>query len=181
MNIFALHPDPKIAASMHCDQHLHKMILEYAQMLSTYAYYTLTELELASLAGYIYKPSYKNHPCNVWLRVHNREAVAWLVDLALELDSIRRSLGATEHSSIQVIHAIDQSCVFSTTYTPPKEFVFCGPAHIGLDFRLSSVREKYQEYYKWKARMWALDKSRRMCYKGRTIPDFLTDCEYVDS
>lgn len=181
MNIFALHPDPKIAASMHCGQHLHKMILESAQMLSTYAHYSLTNLELASLAGYIYKPSYKNHPCNVWLRVHNRDAVAWLVELAYELDSIRQSLGSPQHSSIEVIKTINSFFFYGDQYPPPKEFIFCGPAHINLDFRLSSVHDKYQEYYKWKARMWALDKSRRMSYKGRTIPDFLTDCEYVDS
>lgn len=35
MNIFALHRDPKIAAAYHCDRHVVKMIVEYAQLLST--------------------------------------------------------------------------------------------------------------------------------------------------
>ena len=35
MNIFYLDKDPKIAAQMHCDKHCVKMILEYAQLLST--------------------------------------------------------------------------------------------------------------------------------------------------
>ena len=35
MNIFYLHNDPQIAAQMHCDKHVVKMILEYAQLLST--------------------------------------------------------------------------------------------------------------------------------------------------
>ena len=35
MNIFYLHSDPALAAEMHCDKHVVKMILEYAQMLST--------------------------------------------------------------------------------------------------------------------------------------------------
>ena len=35
MNIFRLHDDPYIAAQMHCDKHVVKMILETAQMLST--------------------------------------------------------------------------------------------------------------------------------------------------
>lgn len=35
MNIFVLNRDPQIAAREHCDQHVRKMILEYAQMLST--------------------------------------------------------------------------------------------------------------------------------------------------
>lgn len=35
MNIFALHDEPKIAAQMHLDKHVVKMIIEYAQLLST--------------------------------------------------------------------------------------------------------------------------------------------------
>lgn len=35
MNIFALDRDPFIAASYHCDKHVVKMIVEYAQLLST--------------------------------------------------------------------------------------------------------------------------------------------------
>ena len=35
MNIFCLDQDPHLAARMHCDKHVVKMILEYGQMLST--------------------------------------------------------------------------------------------------------------------------------------------------
>ena len=35
MNIFVLDRDPYIAAQMHCDKHVIKMICEYAQLLST--------------------------------------------------------------------------------------------------------------------------------------------------
>lgn len=35
MNIFTLHQDPFICAQQHCDKHVVKMILEYAQLLST--------------------------------------------------------------------------------------------------------------------------------------------------
>ena len=35
MNIFYLHKDPEVSAKMHCDKHVVKMIIEYAQMLST--------------------------------------------------------------------------------------------------------------------------------------------------
>ena len=35
MNIFYLHEDPQTSAKMHCDKHVVKMIIEYAQMLST--------------------------------------------------------------------------------------------------------------------------------------------------
>ena len=35
MNIFYLDKDPKRCAEMHCDKHVVKMSLEYAQLLST--------------------------------------------------------------------------------------------------------------------------------------------------
>ena len=35
MNIFYLHNDPRTCAEMHLDKHVVKMILEYAQLLST--------------------------------------------------------------------------------------------------------------------------------------------------
>ena len=35
MNLFYLHKDPVQSAEMHCDKHVVKMIIEYAQMLST--------------------------------------------------------------------------------------------------------------------------------------------------
>lgn len=35
MNIFVLSPDPLVAAEQHCDKHVVKMIIEYAQLLST--------------------------------------------------------------------------------------------------------------------------------------------------
>ena len=66
MNIFRLHDDPYIAAQMHCDKHVVKMILETAQMLST-AYRVLSSEKLADDVG-MYKMAHKNHPSCVWIR-----------------------------------------------------------------------------------------------------------------
>ena len=35
MNIFYLDPNPQIAAELHCDKHVVKMVIEYGQLLST--------------------------------------------------------------------------------------------------------------------------------------------------
>ena len=35
MNVFYLHEDPKVCAEMHIDKHCVKMIIEYAQLMST--------------------------------------------------------------------------------------------------------------------------------------------------
>ena len=64
MNIFYLHKDPETCAQMHCDQHCVKMILEYAQMLST------AHRVYGSEDERLYKVAHLNHPSTVWVRSH---------------------------------------------------------------------------------------------------------------
>ena len=66
MNIFYLDSDPYVAAKMHCDKHVVKMILESAQMLST-AHRVLDGDEYADERG-LYKMAHKNHPSTIWVR-----------------------------------------------------------------------------------------------------------------
>ena len=66
MNIFYLDTAPDKAAKMHCDKHCIKMILETAQLLST-AHRVLDGDEDADKVG-LYKASFQNHPCAVWVR-----------------------------------------------------------------------------------------------------------------
>jgi hypothetical protein len=62
MNIFALHCDPTVAAEMHCDKHVIKMITETAQLLST----ALREHGVDD--DRLYKRTHVNHPCAKWVR-----------------------------------------------------------------------------------------------------------------
>ena len=83
MNIFYLHNDPKICAEMHVDKHCVKMILEYAQLLST----AHRVLDGTLVNGYsktgrkqkryvlpddrdsvLYSATHINHPSAVWVR-----------------------------------------------------------------------------------------------------------------
>ena len=75
MNIFMLHSSPLIAAEMHCDKHVVKMILESAQMLST-AHRVLDGDDYAD-ANKLYKTTHKNHPSSVWVR-ENHHNYQWL-------------------------------------------------------------------------------------------------------
>lgn len=61
MNIFYLNTNVNRCAKAHCDKHVVKMILEYAQLLST-AHVELDGVQVA------YKATHKNHPCAVWVR-----------------------------------------------------------------------------------------------------------------
>jgi len=63
MNIFFLSINPEVCAIMHCDKHVRKMILEYAQMLCT-AHHVCGRYKNPKL----YKISFKNNPCTVWAR-----------------------------------------------------------------------------------------------------------------
>lgn len=167
MNIFVLDTDPAIAASYHCDQHLHKMILESAQMLSTWAYNIFPKVR-----PHIYKPTHPNHPCTLWLNDHSDNRI-YLILLARELNNLRQS---TDHSSMEVIEAV-QDCIghddFPELYSTPEKFIFAGPPSI--EIRNLTVPQKYQKYYRQKHASWALDRGRGMGYKNRPVPPFMAD------
>lgn len=72
MNIFVTHEDPRISAINLDDKRVIKMVLESAQMLCT----ALHEHGASHLAQY--KPTHKNHPCNIWCRETHMN-YAWLL------------------------------------------------------------------------------------------------------
>ena len=102
MNIFYVDKDPKVCAEMHCDKHVVKMIVEYAQLLSTAhrvldgtPYYGLTEtgrrvlryqLDGSYKEALLYKAAHINHPSAIWVR-ENFENNYWLYDLFSHLSA----------------------------------------------------------------------------------------------
>ena len=77
MNIFFLDEDAKLCAQAHCDKHVIKMILEYAQIMST----THRVLDPPSeLIEPMYKLTHKNHPAAVWVRESDAN-YQWTYDL----------------------------------------------------------------------------------------------------
>ena len=83
MNIFYLHEVPAISVKRHCDKHVVKMVIEYAQLFST-AHRMLDgthwidassgrrikrwRLEDSEMDGVLYKASHINHPSAIWVR-----------------------------------------------------------------------------------------------------------------
>jgi hypothetical protein len=61
VNIFVLDTDPVIAAQMHCDKHVVKMVLEMGQMLST------VHRRYGNEDPVLYKPTHQRHPCTLWI------------------------------------------------------------------------------------------------------------------
>lgn len=179
MNIFSLHPNPYICATLHCDQHLNKMILESAQIVSS-AYH----LRKYPFSPYLYKPAYLHHPCVQWA-AQSPHNIAFLITLGLALNEERKhwslfNLG--DHSSVEPLLAIE--CFFKSEIPPicsnpdlADERPFCGPGHIALR-QDRNLYEKYKLFYIYKAQKWAsesggLTGDKRMSYKGRPLPSFL--------
>ena len=170
MNIFVLDSDPKIAASYHCDQHLHKMVLESAQIVST------AMIQRGFHIPGLYRQTHPNHPCTRWAAESNHN-ILWVCELAIELESIRQAVKNCDyHSSSEVIKLVHDfiryefPCATSTAHTP---FIFAGPAIISI--RPGTVIDHYQQYYRRKHNNWLLDKGAGMTYKGRPVPDFMAD------
>ena len=100
MNIFFFYRDPEQAAKEHVDKHVVKMIVEYAQLLSTahrmldgieYTDYSKNgrkikryRLENPNKEKVIYKACHYNHPSAVWVR-ENRLHYQWLYRLFKKL------------------------------------------------------------------------------------------------
>ena len=95
MNIFVLHEDPKIAATMACDKHVVKMILETAQMMCT----------VVASYGYDtpYRSTHAKHPCTIWAG-ESRTNWNWLMDYGLALCAEYTKRYGKVHKSQSVIH-----------------------------------------------------------------------------
>ena len=156
MNIFFLNKDPVKAARVQCDQHVVKMILETAQMLSTVAH----EYKYHNTPG-IYKPTHENHPMTKWVNTHKNNYL-WACEHGLALcDEYTKRYGKVHKSQklIQILHDLCKS-VFcfrgmsfdggecnSTFITPPP---LCMPD----EFKQDDFVKAYKEYYKAKLLSW---------------------------
>lgn len=68
MNIFYLDRDPRKAARMHCDDHVRKMVMEYAQILSCAWHESPLEHEQEFAKRNLLKRTHFNHPSTKWAR-----------------------------------------------------------------------------------------------------------------
>ena len=99
MNIFYLSSCPQEAAESHNDKHCVKMILEYAQMLST----AHRELD-GDVPDILYKSTHKNHPSTIWTR-SSKQHYDWLFRLFRMLSaeySIRYGLISDTNDTFKV-------------------------------------------------------------------------------
>lgn len=138
MNIFFLDYDVRKCAESHIDKHVVKMILEYAQLMST-AHRVLDETDNETL----YKATHKNHPCGIWVR-EDAANYNYVYSLFLELcDEYRRRYGKTHLTETKLADLLE---------TPPANMPDKGmtvpPQAMPEEYRREDPVEAYRAYYK---------------------------------
>ena len=134
MNIFYLASDPRECAVSMCDKHVVKMILEYAQLLST-AHFVLDGNQVG------YKPTHINHPCNVWTRA-SAGNYRWLWSLFMETcaEYTRRYNRMHKTEDLLPILVKKPLNIPQGTFVEPPQ---CMPE----EYRGSSTIQAYRTYY----------------------------------
>jgi hypothetical protein len=176
MNIFYLHHEPKICAQQHVDKHCVKMILEYAQLLSTAHRVldgTLTVGKSAtgrkktsyvlddSRDSILYSATHVNHPSAVWVR-QSRANYYWLFSLFQELmDEYTYRYGKV-HATARLYDAL----YHSPKNIPQGEFTEPTPAMPDQYKVAGDAIKSYHNYY-------IGDKSRMFSWKNRETPAFV--------
>jgi hypothetical protein len=147
MNIFVLDSDIKKCAQYHCDKHVVKMIIEYAQMLSTTVRLT-TDLDIG------YKITHKNHPCTVWVR-KSLSNWKWLKELSKEVNEEYKYRYDKEvnHKSFDVIQSLPEPNIPDIGLT---EFPLAMPEYCMVETPTESYRNYYMKeksnFVSWKKR-----------------------------
>lgn len=171
MNIFYLDDDPKICAEMHIDKHVVKMIIEYAQLMST-AHRLLDGTEYIEktdkgrsmrrwrLEGnndlIMMKASHINHPSAIWTR-SNRQNYNWLYCMWYYLCSeYTHRYGKVHSVETRMKHALylpPNNIISSSFYEPtpamPDKYKVAGNSI--LSYKNYYLNEKHY-FASWKLR-----------------------------
>ena len=146
MNIFYLHNDTKKCAELHNDKHVVKMILEYAQLLSTAHRFIdgVPSIDRGTRTGrqrtsyilsdsrdaVLYRATHINHPSAIWVR-HSYENYEWLYKLFIAvLDEYTYRYGRI-HATARLIDALS---------TPPTHI----PKGVGFTEPTPAMPEEYR-------------------------------------
>ena len=156
MNIFYLDNNQSICAKYHVDKHVVKMILEYAQLLST-AHRVLDDQQLDPDMGLsIYKLTHKNHPSTIWVR-KSASNYRWLYEMWISLmDEYTYRYGKQHASGRLIDYLVNLPKNISTvgvftepTPAMPEEYMV--PADSIQSYRNYYIKDKIH-LHNWKQR-----------------------------
>ena len=176
MNIFYLNKDPKTCAEMHVDKHCVKMILEYAQLLST-AHRFLDGHESITLSAsgrkkktwslddnrnnVLYSATHINHPSAIWVR-QSQENYKWLFSLFIELMREYNYRYGKIHACMRLASTLKDAPhnIPIGNFTEPTPAM---PDHYKV---AGDSIQSYKNYYLG-------DKQRMFSWKNRPTPQFI--------
>ena len=146
MNVFFLDLDPISAAHGHCIRHRNKMIVEYAQLLST-AHHVLDDKPIRG----IYKQTHTNHPSAVWVR-ESKTHYDWVLVCAMELCELYRRQNWVQHKTYDILvnlHTYPKAFQ-GTDRVPPVPPPQCMPDEFKQDDCVQAYRSyMHSKYVEW--------------------------------
>jgi len=174
MNIFYLNENPQECAQAHYDKHVVKMILEYAQLLST-AHRMIDGIEWSERTAsgskikrwaledhrdaILYKATHRNHPSAVWVR-KSRSNYLWLVSLFENLLEEYTHRYGKQHKTGELLEALRR---------PPENLPDRGftrmPQAMPEECKRIDPIEGYRNYY-------ATNKRELFSYTNREAPQW---------
>lgn len=174
MNIFFLDSSPEVCAQQHCDKHVLKMIIEYAQLLSTahrvidgeqYIHVTERNHKIKrwklhdDRENILHLAAHVNHPSNIWTR-SSTSNYSWLYDMWRHLLKEYTYRYEKQHSNERLIFALakpPQNLKFHKWIDPPR----------AMDeiYKKEDVIDSYRNFY-------INSKSRFARWTKRDIPDW---------
>lgn len=100
VNIYYLDVDPQKAATYHCDAHLRKMIVEYAQMLCVHHWMSDDQEDIQrAIQGSFFKPTHTTHESTRWVGM-NAYTYAYVYTMFEELQLLYIERYKKEHGTI---------------------------------------------------------------------------------
>jgi hypothetical protein len=165
MNIFYLHHMPAIAASMHCDKHVGKMLIESCQLLAA-AHHHFGNGDKVT-----YRATHVNHPSAIWVR-QSRLHYMWVSDLAKYLGREFKWRYGHGHKSHDVLMAELVDCPdamwgLPSLFTPPT-------LAMPDEYKSDDHIESYRRYYASKAATMPLVYNRGKTEQPQWLRDLLT-------
>jgi len=142
MNIFYLHWNGHVAAGMHCDKHVGKMLIESCQLLA------MAHHHYGNGHKVTYKPTHKNHPSAIWVR-ESRLHYDYVVQLARGLAHEFWARYGKHHKSHGIL-AAELLAAPPAMYDMPMTW---RPPTLAMpdEFKSDDHIESYRSYYASKA------------------------------
>jgi len=182
MNVFYLDADPYIAAQYHCDKHVVKMIIEYAQLMSTAHRILDGNMYIDKTANgrsikrwrinddredILYKASHVNHPSGVWCR-SSKYNYDWLYQLfyylCLEYTSRYKKIHKTEQLLSGILMAAPLNISDSKFSDPPPAM----PNYCKIQ---NNSIASYRKYY--------IEEKNKFATWKNAIPIWYTEKKYL--